>query len=321
MPLITTHNFFANTVFLDTPKEVTRTFEEKKNFYELFAQGFDPFIFYEFFKLKKQDLQEYCHYNKTDTFFLNFIRLIKEKHLEKNPSVLASLYGHLTHYVLDSTAHPYIVYKCGQYFKEKPETLKYNGRHNKMEMEIDAYLYEQKYHKPYRNFAIHKHLITKEKWDKELIPLLNEVYEMTYPIKNGGNKYKKGCKNMYYSYKFLITDKTGIKKKVYKLVDRLTKNKKGVYENYSTYVSSVDSSIFNNEHLVWLNPWNKTESIESFFDLFEKAKKHCIELFIETHKYLHNEITEEEYKKTLKDNSYVTGFSWHTKAEMKYLEF
>ena len=321
MPLITTHNFFARDVFLSTPKKITKTFESKKNFYELFAQGFDPFVFYEFFKLKKQNLQNYCHTNDTDTFFLNFIATIKEQNFLTNPTILACLYGHLTHYVLDSTMHPYIVYKTGEYQKNNPDTLKYNGLHNKFEMEIDAYFYEQNYHKPYKNFAIHKHLITKEKFDKDLLNILNTIYKTTYKINEGGKKYQKGCKKMYFSYKFLITDRTGLKKKIYKIVDCFTKKKKGVYENYSNHIAAIDYAIFNTEHKVWLNPWNKKESTESFFDLYKKAKERCQQLFIETNKYLNDEITKEAYQKVLKDYSYVTGFSWHDKKEIQYLEF
>lgn len=322
MPLITTHNYFAKDVFNNCTKKITNTFKEKKNLYELFAQGFDPFIFYEFFKIKKHDLQEYCHYNNTDTFFLNFIKYIKINKLQKNPIVLASLYGHLTHYILDSTTHPYIIYKTGEYKKEKPETIKYNGLHNKMEMEIDAFLYKQKEKKPFKNFKIHKHLITKEKLDKELINLLNKTYKETFSIENGGNKYQKGCQYMYYAYKFLIVDQTGIKKFFYQLFDKMTPKKEGVYANYSSHINNSHTSIFNNEHHTWNNPFDKKiKSNESFFDLYNKALKECIALFEATHTFIQNKMTEEEYKKVLKDKSYATGLSWHIKKDMKYLEF
>lgn len=321
MPLITTHNYFAKDVFKNSNKDITDTFKEKQNIYELFAQGFDPFIFYEFFKPKKFDLQGYCHKNDTDTFFLNYIKKIKEHSLQNNPSVLAALYGHITHYILDSTAHPYIVYKTGEYKKEKPKTQKYNGLHNKMEMQIDAYLYEQRTALPYKNFKIHKHLITKEKFDKQLLKLLNEIYRETFNILEGGDKFQKGCHIMYNAYKFLIVDKTGIKKYFYRLFDKITPKKKGVYEYFSAHVTNINPTIFNNEHHTWYNPWNKMPSTESFFDLYEKALEKGKLLFEATHKFINNQMTEEEYKKVLKDYSYVTGFSWHIKGEVKYLEF
>lgn len=321
MPLITTHNYFAKDVFKNTKKEIAKTFEEKQNIYELFAQGFDTFTFYLFFKPKQEDLQEYCHLNKTDTFFLNLIKKMKENNLQNNPTMLAILYGHICHYELDSTTHPYIAYKTGRYYKEKPETIKYKGLHNEMEMHIDAYLYEEREQKPFKNFKIHKHLITKEKIEPSLIQLLNEVYEETFRIRKGGNKYLKGCKIMYYSYKILIEDKTGIKKFFYCLVDKITPKKIRAYVNYSTYITNIKKNYLNLEHKTWTNPWNNQKSNKSFLELYEEAIQECTKVIEATHDFLHNKMTETEYKKVLKDKSYLTGLSWRLKNEMKYLEF
>lgn len=321
MPLITTHNQFAKDVFTKTNKTITNTFKEKKKIYELFAQGFDPFFFYEFIPFHKK-MGNYYHTHYTDTYFLNFIKIIKNEHLTENPSILASLYGHLTHYVLDSTCHPFIIYKTGEYDRTKKETLKYNGKHTKMEMQIDAYLYEQKNKKPFKEFKIHKELISKEKWDKNLVNILNKNYEQVFHIKNGGEKYQKSCHLMYYAYKLLIEDKTGRKTKIYKIVDKFTPKKYGVYANYSTYITNIDKSIFNLEHKIWYNPWDKNiKSTESFFDLYNKALNIAIELVEATHTFIQDKLSFEEYKKILKDNAYTTGFSWKKKEKIKYLEF
>lgn len=321
MPLITTHNYFANEVLEASNIKSKQLIKEKHTIYELFAQGFDPLFFYEFLPFR-QKIGNYCHQNHTDEFFTNFIKLIKKNNAKNNPSILASLFGHLTHYCLDSTAHPYIIYKTGEYNKTKPKTIKYNGKHTKMEWQIDAFLYNQKTKKEFAKFKIHKHLITKEKLDKLLLQILNQNYKEILNIKKGGTKYQQGCRLMYYTYKFLIVDTTGLKAKIYKLIDKLTPKKYGVYENYSSHITYIDTSIFNEEHKLWLNPWNnKVSSTESFFDLYEKAKKTCLELFSATELFLDDNIGEEEYKKILKDKAYNTGLSWKIKKEIKYLEF
>ena len=217
MPLITTHNQFAKDVFHACDKKISNTFKQKKYIFELFAQGFDPLFFYELIPFTKKR-SNYCHTHYTDDFFLNFIDLIKEKKEIKNPEILAALYGHITHYVLDSTTHPFIIYKTGEYIKNEPKTLKYNGKHTKMEMQIDKYIYEQKQTQKFTTFKIHKHLITKEKWSKKLLNILNETYEKTFLIKKGGRKYRKGVLIMYYSYKILIEHTTLRKTKIYKKI-------------------------------------------------------------------------------------------------------
>lgn len=322
MPLITTHNYFAKDILQKIPENIANTFNKKQNIYELFAQGFDPFIFYEFFKIKKYDLQGTFHKIKTDTFFLNFIKNIKEHHLENDETILASLYGHLAHYILDSTCHPFITYKTGEYNKNKPKTYKYKGLHTKMEMQIDAYLYNQRTKKQFSTFKIHKNLITKEKISKNLLNILNLTYEQTFSLKKGGNKYQKGCKNMYYAYLLLIEDKTGFKKKIYKFIDKLTPNKNEIYEYFSSHITELDNKILNNEHNTWYNPWDNTiKSKESFFDLYKKALKEATTLIEATHNFLHNKINEKEYKSILKDKAYTTGFSWKIKKEITNLEF
>lgn len=321
MPLITTHNFFANEILKKTNPNIAQIITPKQNIYDLFAQGFDPLFFYELLPFHKK-IGDYCHTHHTDTFFLNFIHFIKQKKLQNNASVMAALYGHLTHYVLDSTCHPFIIYKTGEYKKEQPETLKYNGKHTHMEMQIDAYLYEKNTHKKFSQFKIHKHLITREKLDTYLLNVLNQTYEKTFSILKGGCKYQTGCRLMYYAYKFLIVDTTGIKKKIYKFIDKLTPKKEGVYEYYDSHITEIDKTILNLDHKTWYNPYNKNiKSNESFFDLYDKALKTCLNLFEATFKYLNNTISEEEYKKELQDKAYTTGFSWKIQSDIKYLEF
>lgn len=322
MPLITTHNYFANEVLNDTKNDIKKHFLEKKNIYELFAQGFDLFQFYDFFKLKKENIVAHCHKYNTDTYLLNLIENIKKWNLTNNSEILAALYGHLTHYVLDSNCHPFIVYKTGFYNKKNPQTKKYKGLHSKMEMQIDAYMYERKTQKSFRKFKIHKELITKEKFSDTLVNILNVTYKKTHGINKGGNKYQIGRRNMYYSYKFFIEDSTGIKTQIYKIIDYITPKKKDVFANFSSHIVEIDDKIFNTEHKTWLHPWLENQkSNESFFDLYEKAKKECVLLFEKTDQFIHNQINEDEYKKYLKDKSYVTGLSWNKQGPIQHLEF
>lgn len=321
MPLITTHNFFANEVLNKTAQVIRMKILPKKHIYELFAQSFDVFMFYDFFRFSKENLISYCHNNETDTYFLNLIKNIKASKQLNNPEVLAALYGHLTHYVLDSNCHPYIVYKTGVWDSHNKDTQKYNGLHSHMEMQIDAYLYEQKFHKPFKDFKIHCELITKEKLSPELIDILNKTYEQTFSIENGGVKYQIGQRNMYYTYKYLIEDKTGIKTFLYKIIDFWTPHKQK-YQYFSSHITQIDETILNKDHQPWYHPWltNKI-STSSFLDLYETSMQEALVLFTKTDDFLHDKINEKEYLKYLQDKSYLTGLSWKKKVTIKHLEF
>ncbi|MCM1052886.1 MAG: zinc dependent phospholipase C family protein [Ruminococcus sp.] len=320
MPTSVTHNYFAKDILKGVRKNITNSFKNKLDIYELFTIGFDPFFTSERLPFHEK-MGDLCHQNYTDIYFLNYIKIIKEEHLEKEESVLAALYGHLTHYVLDSVFHPFVMYKSGEYDKRKPETRKYAGLHHKMETQIDVYMYENREHKKYKNFKIHN-LIPKIKFDYSLMLVLNRNYKEVFHIEKGGLKYQKSLFLVHNGYKYVLEDKLGLKKKLFRQIDKLTPNKSLVLENLSQHVTKVDEKIFNLEHKTWYNPWdNNIKSNESFFELYDKALKIGIELFEATYKYINNKIKEEDYKKVLKDKSYVSGLSWHIKKDLEFVEF
>lgn len=320
MPNIITHHYFAEEVLKNSKKDIINSFFGEKDLYYLFTQGFDPFFVYEILPFNEK-LGYFLHDNYIDTFFINYIKVMKEQKLENDPALLAALYGHLTHYVLDSIIHPFVIYKCGEYNKNRPETYKYVGVHTRMEVEIDAYLYETRENKSFKDLKFHK-VNPKKKLNKNILKLLNKIYEETFKVKNGGFKYQKALNMAYLGLKYITNDKYGRKKALYHKIDKIVASKGHKIEAFSYYVTSIDKSIFNLEHQPWCNPCDNTiKSNESFFDLYNKAIAICVTLFEATNKYINEEIDLMEYQGILKDNSYVTGLSWQKKDELQYFAF
>ncbi len=320
MPTPVTHHYFAKDVLAKSNKNIQKSFKDKEKFFSLFVLGFDPFFTYGELPFHEK-LGDLCHQNDIDTFFLNYIRIMKEEGFEHNQEVLAALYGHLTHYILDSIMHPFVMYKCGEYEKGKPETYKYVGLHHKMEMHMDAYMYEARESKPYKDFKVHE-ILPKMEFSKELLMVLNRDYKETFNVNNGGVKYQKATHLVHNGYKYFLEDKRGIKKKIFKVLDKLPFNRGIVLEYLSTHILEVDKNIFNLEHKTWYNPWdNKIKSNKDFLALYDDAIKRGVEVFNATYKYINNQLGEVEYKEILKDYSYVSGLPWRVKREMKYTEF
>lgn len=320
MPNIITHHYFAEDVLKNSKKDIINSFFGEKDLYYLFTQGFDPFFVYEILPFNEKS-GYFLHDNYIDTFFINYIKVMKEQKLENDPALLAALYGHLTHYVLDSIIHPFVIYKCGEYNKNRPETYKYVGVHTRMEVEIDAYLYETRENKSFKDLKFHK-VNPKKKLNKNILKLLNKIYEETFKVKNGGFKYQKALNMAYLGLKYITNDKYGRKKALYQKIDKIVASKGHKIEAFSYYVTSIDKSIFNLEHQHWCNPCDNTiKSNESFFDLYNKAIAICVTLFEATNKYINEEIDLMEYQEILKDNSYVTGLSWRKKDDLQYFAF
>lgn len=320
MPNLLTHTYFARDVLADSSQKLKQSLKGADHIYELFSFSFDPFFVYEKFAFREK-IGDYFHTNYTDDFFLNFIRIIKERDLQNNPIILAALYGHLTHYILDSMCHPYIIYKTGQYEKSDPTTRKYNGLHSKMELEIDAYFYEQREKKSFSKYNMHT-LVSRHKINKVLLEVLDSTYEETFGIEKGGEKYQRALNILYLGLKYVTKDKRGLKKAFYKRLDKITPRRSIKIEYFSYHVDKIDESIFNNEHNVWCYPTdNKIKSKKSFFDIYDDAIKKCSKLFDATDKFLNGKMTEKKYKSILGDMSYLSGLSWRDDRKMQYFEF
>ena len=67
MPNIVTHYYFAKDV-LKNYKNVSASFNQKQDIYELFAGGFDPFFVYEQIPFHEK-MGYLCHDNYIDIFF------------------------------------------------------------------------------------------------------------------------------------------------------------------------------------------------------------------------------------------------------------
>ncbi len=320
MPNLLTHTYFAKDVFQKSSPKIKKSLKGAEHIYELFSFSFDPFFVYEKFSFH-EEVGDYLHTNHVDDFFLNFIRIIKERDLQNNPTVLAALYGHLTHYILDSKCHPYIYYKTGQYVKGNKETRKYAGLHSKIELEIDAYLYEKREKKDFSSYKMYT-LVSRHKINKVLAEVLDSTYEETFGIEKGGEKYQRALNILYLGMKYITKDKRGLKKAFYKRIDRITPRKSIKIEYFSYHVDSIDLSIFNNEHKEWCYPTDNTiKKNQSFFEIYDESLDKCVKLFEATNKYLNSEISEQKYRSILGDASYLSGLSWHDDRTFQYFEF
>ena len=143
MPSSMTHTYFGLDVYNKLNTQSKEKISNSLEYFKLFSQGSDPFMFYNFLLGKKakmySDVQGIIHTKKTREFFITTIKYIHENNLSNNPDVMAYLYGYICHYFLDLYTHPFIYYKSGKFKKEDKNTYKYNGLHQTIEYAIDLY--------------------------------------------------------------------------------------------------------------------------------------------------------------------------------------
>ena len=147
---------------------------------------------------------------------------------------------------------------------------------------------------------------------------MDNVYLQTFNVKNMGTIYEKSVQNGNFILKNFVTDKMGIKKKLYRLKDNITFLSKRRYEYLSFHVTEINHNFLNEKNDLWLNPWSGKESNQSFNDLYEEALDNALNAIKIIDNYFANKVSLNEVMNILKDYSYLSGISWHDNKPLIY---
>lgn len=324
MPQLVTHNIFAKDVFSSLDNKIKSNVDIPV--YEMFSQSFDNFLYYISLNFKKYNsvkkLTKKGHKTNVKKYFMHILKNIMDLHLENDPQVLAYLYGSINHYVLDSTCHPFIFYKTGVYDKKKKETKKYRGLHGDMESNIDAFFYINKYHKLYYKVNITKEFIPKITFSKNLENIVNASIYDTFKLDKMAKCYFSGYKNSRILYRLFINDKYGIKKLMYKILDKVLLIRPTNFEYYSTYIKQPNINYLNIAHKKWYYPSDESiSSNESFIDLYNKALQKSLMLILLAHEVLHKQKELKDFENKIENLSYVRGLDCDRSHYMTKFEF
>lgn len=325
MPSIVTHYLFSEDVLKKTKKEIQQDLKKSQQLYNIFAQSFDNLFYYNFFSIKSgkaiRKLGIDAQRIHCQEYFKNIITFILEHNLQSNSDVLAYLYGSLTHYILDSNCHPFVIYHAGFVDRLSKENKIYKGLHEKIEVGIDAFYYQEKRNESLYKASLGDILLPKQILSEELKDVLNQVYEKTFQVTNMGNIYEKSIKDGHTIIKYFVTDHFGIKKLAYSLFDIIFFINSKKYQNLSFYIPNPDETFLNRDHHEWCSPIdNSHKSTESFDDLYQKALQETLEIFEATYLLINNKLKLTTYLNLLKDKSYVTGQDWHKEDKIMYFD-
>lgn len=319
MPATITHAYFAEDVYKNLEINIQKKINKDKLL--MFAQNTDSFLFYNILSLKRgkhiRNLQKVFHEEKCLLFFTNTINYIKEKKYFNDSDTISYLYGFITHYILDSTVHPFVFYKTGLFIPKDKDTWKYNGGHTYMETYIDNYLLNK------RNYSMNfNKCFDLKPFSKNLNNVINYGFLKTYNEKDISLKYYSSLKQMHIFLNLFRKDYFGIKRNIYSFFDIFTSKKIFKLKTISYNLKINDDTDFlNNKHKNWCYPADKNiKSNENFDDLYQKAiikAVYCIEK-IHSHLFDNKNINLEE---VLENKSYVTGIDCNSKFKQKYFEF
>ncbi len=283
MPDIMTHYFFG----LDTTNNLKNLsiypiIKEHRQLFFVGLQGPDPIYFHGLFKKENyHQIATTLHTEKTDEFIISMFKYYNT--IEKNSTaanqIIAYISGFLCHYILDATTHPYVFYLGGKYDKNCPETKKFEGLHQHIEVAIDTLILKEKYNLTPSQFKIFKHILKLDKLPDCILEMYKYSLDNTYQIQNGDIIIKEAYRD-YKNYYKLTFDKFGFKKKIGALIMPLLPENLHQFTKTFSYYDCVteDFDYLNLEKNAWLHPITGTLFICSFKDLQNKALKKITKL-------------------------------------------
>ena len=322
MPATITHAFFAKDIYDILPEDITEKIDLQR--LKMFSQSTDSLMFYNLFSiLPGKDIrkfQGYFHTNNSQEFFITLLKYIKY-HKINDIDTYTYLVGMICHYALDSTIHPYVVYKTRRFDKRKPSTYKYNNVHAFMETYIDNDMVRRRMKcNPYK-FDFIRYCFDTRPFSHDLDKVINYTFYHTFKIRGMSKIYYKSIKQMKMALRLFRKDRYGIKKFIYQLADTFTPRSCYRFEAISYHYPLVDThNYLNNDHKTWRHPciYDLT-SEESFIDLYLKTIQEAKELIYSSFAYLNNE--DIDLTTVFTNKSYVTGLDCNDKKELKYFEF
>lgn len=324
MPATVTHAFFAIDVYKELKKEYQVLNFQDFNRLKMFGQSTDSMMFYNIESLKKgkelRKFQYVFHTCNSQAFFVKLCQIIKKKGFMNNHDVMAFLYGFICHYVLDSTVHPFIVYKTGVMQKGVKDTYKYNNLHSYMETFLDNYMIDERIEcRPY-HFRFDKFCFDTCPFDKSLNDIIDSVFFDVFQLNNMSKIYYKSLKQMKAFLRKYRFDPFGFKKMGYQFIDFFTVKSTFKFDVLSYHHKIDFNKILNLEHAIWYNSLDPSiSSHDSFIDLYRKSISEAVSIIENVCAYFKGAPI--LLDKVFTNKSYLTGLDCNIPIEFKKFAF
>lgn len=316
MPNIITHTLFADEMLegLQVP-----ALSKRKRLFEAGSNGPD-FLFFHNTRLsnclKKTPLRKIgslLHQEKINDFYHHLIQVIQEEPDEQTKlDMIAYGAGHLCHWALDSTAHPFIFYRTGDCKGKSADA------HHRYESLLDAILLKLFRNETTKTYDPSQEVCNLSSKEKEAIV---KIY---YPISKNLFEYDiepSMFREALYDWKVMQSifhDPQGIKISILQKIEKIT----GMDHRLSGFgvppVVVDDYDLLNLLQKTWKNPATGEVSEETFLMLFDKAKVKAacaIKLFMDALLHLEKEV---DFLNFLNNRSYNCDQS--TPCELQHFE-
>ena len=285
MPAYISHSIMAENLYNDY-KSDNKIFKIPINVndFKTFSLGHDLATI-------SKHLKSNPHITYTKKFHLEMIKYIKENNLIENSEIMSLLYGHITHYFFDISAHPFIFY-----YDKGCRSVGLVSNHRLIEGFLDSYLSDKILHKDI--MEINEEYFNKANLNNlEIKKILNTIYGNIYGDSNIIKTYKKTLHLFSFIEKVV---KSGIfsKEDLIKIVK---------FKEFLELININEIDLSNEENNFYTNPCNGVVSNLSFLEMYYLSINKSLDAINEVNKCLYNNHNIANLNKIFKNLAYDTG--------------
>ena len=271
MPSTITHAYMARDVYSKLNITLKHKMKNYLDEYITYSQGPDIFFFYPILPpfIKCNYIRKFggiVHRTKVNELFTSLVNYVKKT---KNFEEFIFLIGLVTHYMGDTTCHPFVNYKA--WVLEK-ETKKKKDYHFLVEAYIDNYILNMK-GENYKKYKCYKLLKTKK--NNKIQEMLNKCFDDVFNENNIGKIYYKCLFNMRFMFYLIRYDPFKIKYYIYSTIYHIFPfiNRDIRYFSYNYNLNKKDDIFFLNlNNNKWFNIRKKDiVYTKSFNDLYSET--------------------------------------------------
>lgn len=320
MPNIITHKIFAEEVWKQIKKKDIRSMIDKypQIFYIgsngpdfLFFHHVKPWEAYKSHALNR--LGSKVHSYHINEFYKTAIACVqsqKDEHMKEMMSVY--LFGHLCHWALDKTAHPYIFYRTGNCKGISA------GYHHRFESMMDTMMLDKFYQMSIKEFESYKICEFDDDILKAIariyVPVAKKVYHQDVKVHD-----LREALNSWKDVQKMLHDPSNIKYSIVKTIEGILHKPWAISGNIVRPEIDERFDVLNENRELWKHPCDENiTSCASFMDLFEEAIIIAVKVIDQTYGSIEYNADVQGVLDILQDATYDSGMSDH--QEMKYFD-
>lgn len=294
MPAYISHAIMANDIYNNSIND-EKLFKSNVNLDSLrtFSCAIDPAEL-------SRDLVKNPHSYYTQDFLIKIANYVKSNNLLEDENALAFLYGYMSHFFFDTSAHPFVYYiekGCKRFSMVSPHSI--------VEGFLSSYYSQEILGKDL--MQVKKTFFNKGNL-KSVSQMMDTLFKESYEIHD-----------IVLSYKKFLT--------IFTLVEWACKDtvvKKGLLKLLFTYKQFLDvnglteDEMVNKLHQPWIRPVTGEIHYESALDLYDAALERTLQAMDDVNQYLYGNKSIEDLVKVFPNLSYETGVDVSLGEKMIY---